>query len=378
MGRRLAFVMVSLLLVTAVVVVASGAAPDAPRNIYKLMGVFGQVVSMVRSSYVDEVSVERIELGATTGLVEAADPGGSYVPDHFAPAFEAARTRALPPFGLVLGKRASYPFILQVVEGSPAAAAGLLPGQLLERVAGQAVRARPLWRTLVLLDQAERGSGRVELNVVDARFGREQQKVGLESAPYSLPRPTATPHGETPVVRIPVLSAVAAAEVEELLRPFGAAPGIVVDLRGIALGSAVDAVKVAAILAGGTVELQTQRRGEGGGVVRAGAKERAWKVVVCIDLTTGQAAEVLALALRSRGATLVGEETYGDTAVRSSIAADGGKVWLAREWFSAPDGTPVLGHGVKPDEVVRGRGDGDPVLQRALEIAREARPAKAA
>ncbi len=377
MGRRLAFVLVSFLLVTAVVVVASGAAPEASRNLYKLMGVLGQVVSLVRSSYVDEVSVERIELGATTGLVEAADPGGSWVPDDLAPAFEAVRTRPLPPFGLVLGKRASYPFILQVIEGSPAAAAGLLPGQLVERIGGEPVRARPLWRALVLLDHAERVTGGVELNVVDARFGGER-KVRLGKAPYALPGPGVTVHGQTPVIRIPILSAAAATAVEELLRPFVGTESVVVDLRGTALGSPADAVKVAAVVAGGAVELQVQRRAGANGVLRARGGERGWKVVACIDPTTGQAAEVLALALRSRGAALVGGETYGDTATRRPIAADAGKVWLAEEWFAAGDGTAILGQGIKPDEVVRGRADSDPVLQRALEIARGARPAKAA
>ncbi len=377
MRRRLAFVIVSMLLVTAVVVVASGAAPDAPRSVFKLMGVLGQVVSLVRSSYVDEVPVDRIELGATTRLVEAADPGGAWVPDDAAADFEAARARALPPFGLVLGKRASYPFVLQVIEGSPAAAAGLVPGQLVERIGGEPVRARPLWRALVLLDQAESRDGHVELNVVDARLEGERT-VRLERAAFPLPPPAVVSHDDVPVLRIPVLSPAAVEAAEAALRPFTAAPSVVVDLRGAALGSAADAVRLAAIVAGGTVELQAQRRAAAGGTVRARGGERSWRVVACVDPTTGHAAEVLALALRSRGAVLVGGETYGDTATRRPVASAGGRVWLAEEWFSTSDGTAVLGQGVKPDEVVRGRAEADPVLLRALEIARGARPAKAA
>lgn len=377
MRGRLAFVLISMLLVTAVVVVASGAAPDAPRSVYKLMGVLGQVVSLVRSSYVDEVAVDRIELGATTGLVEAADPGGSWVPEEYAVAFEAALTRALPPFGVVLGKRSSYPFVLQVVEGSPAAAAGLVPGQLVERIGGEPVRARPLWRALVLLDQAERGDGRVELNVVDARLEGERT-LALERAAFQVPGPSVVVHRDVPVLRIPVLSSAAASAVAEVMRPHGAAASVIVDLRGTAIGSPADAVTLAAVLAGGTVELRAQRRAGEGDVVRWRGAERSWKVVACVDPTTGHAAEVLALALRSRGAVLVGGETYGDTAARRPITSEGGKVWLAEQWFSTPDGSAILGQGLKPDEVVRGRTETDPILLRALEIASGARPAKAA
>ncbi len=366
-----------MLLVTAVVVVASGAAPDAPRSIFKLMGVLGQVVSLVRSSYVDEVPIDRIELGATTGLVEAADPGGAWVPEDATADFQAVRTRALPPFGLVLGKRASYPFVLQVVEGSPAALAGLQPGQLVERIGGTPVRARPLWRALVLLHQAESSDGHVELNVVDARLGGERT-LRLQRATFVLPPPTVVSHDELPVLRVPVLSPAAVTAAEERLRPYASAPAVVVDLRGTALGSTAEAVRLAAVVAGGTVELQAQRRSAVGSTHRARGAERPWRVVACVDGTTAHAAEVLALALRSRGAVLVGGETYGDTAARRTIAAEGGKVWLAEEWFAASDGTAILGQGVKPDEIVRDRADTDPVLLRALEIARGARPAKAA
>lgn len=377
MRRRLAFVSFSMLLVTAVVVVASGAAPDAPRSVYKLMGMFGQVVSLVRGSYVDEVPVDRLELGATTGLVEAADPGGAWVPDDAAADFEAVRARALPPFGLVLGKRASYPFVLQVIDGSPAAAAGVTPGQLVERIGGELVRARPLWRAQVLLGQAESQPGEVELNVVDARLEGER-KVVLERGPVSPPKPTVVDHDGVPVLRVSVLSSAAVEAAEAELRPFANAPALVVDLRGTALGTSTEAVRLAAVLTGGTVELRAQRRGAAGRTVRARGKERSWRVVACVDPTTAHAAEVLALALRSRGAVLVGGETYGDTATRRQVASDGGKAWLAEEWFATADGAALLGEGVKPDEVVRERAEADLVLQRALEIARGARPAKAA
>lgn len=377
MGGRLGFVAVSVLLVTAVVVVASGAAPEAPRSVYKLMAIFGQAVSLIRSSYVDEVPIERIELGAMTGLVEAADPGGAWVPNEQAAEWEALRSRGLPPFGVVLGKRASYPFVLQVLEGSPGAAAGLTPGLLVERVGGELVRARPLWRAQALLDLAERGAGNVELNVVDPRQGSERQ-VRLERRPFPLPQPVVEQREGVPVVRLPLLTGAALAPLEEALRPFAGAAAVVVDLRGTAVGGPAEAVKVAAALAGGSVELRTARRSGTGEVVKARAGERGWRVVVCVDPTTAHAAEVLALALRSRGAVLVGGETYGDTGRRRPFAAEGGKVWLAEEWFVAPDGTALLGQGLRPDEAVRGRVDADPILQRALELARAPRAAKAA
>ena len=89
-------------------------------------------------------------------------------------------------------------------------------------------------------------------------------------------------------------------------------------------------------------------------------------------------AELLASALKARGATLVGSESYGDTGQRRAIKGSGGEVWLAREWGLGPDGKPILGNGLKPDERVRPRQGADAVLERALELAGGADAAKQA
>jgi C-terminal processing protease CtpA/Prc len=89
-----------------------------------------------------------------------------------------------------------------------------------------------------------------------------------------------------------------------------------------------------------------------------------------VDAATAGPGEVLALGLKSRGATLVGGESFGDTGERKVVHASGGDLWLADRWCVRPDGKPLLGNGLKPDEPVRYRKDVDAVLDRALELAR--------
>jgi C-terminal processing protease CtpA/Prc len=88
-----------------------------------------------------------------------------------------------------------------------------------------------------------------------------------------------------------------------------------------------------------------------------------------VDGTTGGAAELLAVALKAQGATLVGGDSYGDTGQRRALRGAGGEVWLATTWGLGPDGKPLLGTGVKPDERVRPHKGGDAALERALELA---------
>ena len=367
---------VSLVALAIVVAVAAGGADAVNRGLYRLVGLVGQIVALVRSSYVEEVGVERLELGALAGMVDAADPGGAWVPAEHAGTFAAISARSEPPYGMVLGRRSSYPYVIEVVPGSAAAAAGLKAGEYIERIGTEPVRARPLWLALVLLDRAERAGEGVGIDVID-RAADEKRQVALGRTGAANLAPVLTNEGGVPLLRLPAVTPWAVARLDSLL---GSGPRemLIVDLRGSGLGVPDAAVEAAAIIAGGDVEAPRVHRGGDAKPLRASRPLRQRAVVVCIDATTAGAAEVLASTLKRRGATLVGTESYGDTGVRRARAVAGGQLWLAADWFLGPDGKPLLGTGLSPDEIVRPRREGDAVLERALELSRAQSVPKAA
>ncbi len=367
MRQRWLFLAVSVVLIFGVVLLASGAVGGVGHGMYRLVGIFGQVVSLVRSSYVEEVPIEKLEMGAMSGLVEAADPGGFFVPDADIAEYESVRNRPLPAFGLVLGVRSSYPFVLQVLPGSPADKAGILPGELVESIGREPVRARPLWRALTLLNAAER-RGQVTMDVIDRQLSGKRP-VTVRAADVAAPAASVALHDGVPVARPAVVDPQGAERIAEGLKTHERAPGVVVDLRGVALGSADGAVRIAAELAGGDLQLRMVQKDGKDEVLRAKGAARSWKVVVCLDATTAGPAELLAAALKAAGATLVGSDSYGDTGLRRPIRGAGGEAWMAGAWGVGPDGKPLLGAGLKPDERVRPRKGADAVLERALELA---------
>lgn len=364
------FLVVSISLLIVVTAFAVGAGDVLTKGTYKLVGVFAQVVSMVRSSYVEDVGVEDLETGAMAGLVEAADPGGSYFPEDQKALYEKAISRDLPPYGLVLGSRSSYPFVVQVLAGSPAAKAGIEPGELIESINSKPVRARPGWVALLLLDASEHKGEEVSLAVIDRRLNGKRL-VKVKASPIAMPLPQVEVKGTVPIVSLANVDGSARTGLETALIPHETAPAIVVDLRGIGIGNPKGAAELAVALAGGESSVKIAHKGLADEIIRAKGAERTWRVIVCIDHTSRGASELLAVALKARGATLVGTETYGDTGLRKGVKGAGGEVWIAQAWGLDGQGKPILGKGVAPDEVVRGRQGADGVMERALELARE-------
>ncbi len=377
MKARVVFLVCSMVLLVGVVVVGAGVVAPVGQGLYRLSGLFGEILALVRTNYVDELTYDRLELGALTGMVEAADPGGSFVPQEWLAGFKKVQERAAPAFGLVLGKRSSYPTVLQVIPGSPAAAAGILPGELIERVGGDAVRARPLWLAEVLLDKAESTGSEITLDVID-RYLSGKRAVTLSGRIAAVPPPSVELRDGTALVRLEEVTPAAAKALAEQLGSAVSVTALVVDLRGVALGSPQGAAELAAVLSGGRAEVKLADREGKERVLSAIGPERTWPVLACVDTTTAGPAELLALALKARGARLVGGPTYGDTGQRRSQHGPGGELWLATSWAVAPDGTVLLGDGLKPDESVTPGRTGDAILDRALELARGKAVPKAA
>lgn len=341
---------------------------------YKLVGLFSQVVAMVRSNYVDEVPLAKLEEGALAGLVAAADPQGTWVPSQLWDDFQAYSRHPLPPFGLVLGMQSTYPVVLEVIPDSAAARAGILPGELIERVGDQPVRARPFWRVVIALEHAFKRGEALQLDVI-ARDLSEKRTVRLEGRQEGNPGPKVENHGDVTLVRIPVLGVFQAAQLGSLLPTSGP---VVIDLRGTVLGEPQGVVDVAALLLGGDAQLALKARSGEVVAVKASRPQAKRKVVVCVDHTTARAGEWLAYTLSQRGAPLVGVDTFGDAGWREAVPVADGKLWVVQKVLYNADREPLLGKGLKPTVQVRPQEGRDPILEKALELARGEESSQAA
>jgi C-terminal processing protease CtpA/Prc len=93
--------------------------------------------------------------------------------------------------------------------------------------------------------------------------------------------------------------------------------------------------------------------------------------VVLVGTHTAGVGEILAAALQGAGAVVVGQSTVGYAPYMSLVQDGDVAIWMPVGQWLRPDDETIDGKGIEPDEVVEQLdpdADGDPVLERALEI----------
>jgi carboxyl-terminal processing protease len=370
-------------------------------------------------------TVERQTLieGAIRGMVEAVgDPYSSYLsPDDFrgtlddiSGTFEgigaeigavdaAGRTADCATFG-----PDCHLVVIAPIEGSPAEAAGLKPGDVITAVDGSTLDG-------LTPDEARdrvRGKAGSEVKLHIQRFAAP---VAASAAPASSPVPggSAAPQsspaprelleeldvtivrakvqrrevssrelagGTVGYVRLSGFSDAGADELEKAIKAHldKGIKKIVFDLRGNPGGFLTAARKVAGeFIASGPIFWEQDAKGgqvetdaEAGGV----ATDPSIQVVVLMDRGSASASEIVAGALQDRGrAQLIGETSFGKGTVQEWIELGelGGVKLTVWKWLT-PDKRWIHKIGLTPDIAVTVPADNppgvDPVLNKALDV----------
>lgn len=189
---------------------------------------------------------------------------------------------------------------------SPAARAGLAPGDLLIAIDGQPLSDLPFSEVLKLLRIPPGRSIALAL-----QHEGSPRAVTLSPVPLrAVQAVEGLPQGDTLTLRLTRFSDSSATAVQALLTELKPAR-VIVDLRGNPGGGLEAALTIAAALSGpGAVAQVTLREGEEPLEAR-GPRLFQGPLEVWVDGGTASAAELLALALADRGAVLKGTKTYG-------------------------------------------------------------------
>lgn len=354
MNRKLQFfiTVMSLCLVGVLLLGAVNKSTSSPEETYRHIGVFTEVLSKIKSEYVEEPDMKNVTLGALNGLLESLDPYASYLSADQYKQYQKAKSEAKGWTGLILAKRFGYIAIVDSVPGSPADKLGLATGDMIETIQGVNTRDMPLaYAEMMLL--GEPGTS-VELGVLRFR-NPEPQKMAIVRGPVQWPAVSSKLLPDSiGLVTVPTLEAKRLADVAAAVQALEkqGAKKLILDLRNCSTGAPEEGIALANLFVpSGRLAFAVGQK-----VARQDFDAVAAKAITQLPLTvatnrgTAGAAEIAAAALYDlKRAELVGERTYGDAAIRKPVVMDdGAAVILSVAKFHNGNGKAIQDTGVMP------------------------------
>lgn len=329
----------------------------SPEDTYKHLAVYTEVLSRIKSDYVEEPNMKSVTLGALNGLLESIDPYASYLNADQYKQWLQSKDQHKADVGLVLSKKFGYVGIIDSIPGSPAAKAGLTTTDVIESINGIATRDMPLAFAQLLLE-GDAGST-VELGVL--RFRKpEPQKLTLTRVMIQYPAVTDKMLPD----QIGLITAASllddrvkeiSTDVQDLQKQ--GAKQFILDLRHCATGGPEAGEQLANLfLDKGLITYSEGQKVERHDVNAEPAKDVTHlPVAVIVDRGTANGAEIAAAALLDdKRAQVIGERTYGDASVRKAITMDDGSaVILSVAKYYSPSGKAIQDVQVTPSVPVQ-------------------------
>jgi carboxyl-terminal processing protease len=328
-------------------------------NVYEELNLFDQAFERIRQDAVDPVSDAKLIGAAIAGMLSGLDPHSSFIDEA---AFKASQTPAndeVATLGLAVTIQSGQLQVISPEDGSPAARAGIRPGDVIFTIDKEPVYDL----TLGEAERKLRGPADSEVQLT-LRHGAEKPiDLTLKREAYQLHTVVGRVEaGNIGYLRIAGFDggtqAALAAAVQDLRQRIGSRlSGFILDLRNNPGGVFDAAVAVAdAFIDKGDIVVVKGRKPASVKRISAtpGDLAKGLPLVALVNGGTAREAELVAGALQdNHRAVLLGSKTFGESSIVSLIPlSEGGAIRLTTARFTTPLGREIQGKGLDPDLAV--------------------------
>lgn len=348
--------------------------PAAQANVvYEKLKIFGDVLSAVQTSYVEEPDMDQLVEGAIKGMLQNLDPHSSYLTPDMLKQVEVETKGVFGGLGIEIGIKEGILTIIAPIEDTPADRAGLLAGDKIVKIEDDPTK------DMTVMDAVKRlrGEPGTKVKIWVAREGVR------ELLPYTITRDiikiksvkTKDLGDGIGYVKLLQFQQDSTAELENAIRERKKGKegvrGLVLDLRNNPGGLLDQAVKVADKFIGSGLIVYTDGRLEAQKYKYSAHKEGTYgdfPMVVLVNAGSASASEIVAGALQDHGrAIILGTRTFGKGSVQTILPLeDGSALRLTTARYYTPNGRSIQAKGIEPDIVVRGSRDGRPGHPNAI------------
>jgi carboxyl-terminal processing protease len=335
---------------------ATAAEPD---KTYDKLDVFAQVLQYLQNGYVEDVDNGRLVYGAIRGMLKTLDPHTTFMSPTEFKSMQEDTSGNFGGVGVDLELRNGALTVVTPLDGSPAALAGIRPGDRILKIDGYSVadmdpdeassRIKGIPGTKVVLT-IDRDDDENPKDIILIR-----QRIHSNPVDKSLPLPGFG------VVRIRAFQErtdrfLADALTELKKKSGGELKGLVLDLRNNPGGLLEQAVRVADRFIEEGVIVQTKGRGPRAEkeLAHKQGTEPPYPMVCLVNGGSASASEIVAGALQDHGrALLMGSRSFGKGSVQTVLPLKDGsglKMTIAR--YYTPGNRSIQEQGIQPDVVV--------------------------
>ena len=336
-----------------------GAATSNSTETYKQLNLFGEVFERVRAEYVDDVNDDSLVESAINGMLTSLDPHSNYLNTKNFNDMKVQTRGEFGGLGIEVSMENGLVKVVSPIDDTPAARAGLKPGDLITHLDGDPVQGMTLPEAV----EKMRGPVSSEIKLTIRREGRDPFDVKLIRATIKIQSVRSHLEGDNiAYIRITTFNEQTDVGLNNAMKNLKQQAGskllgVVLDLRNDPGGLLDQAVAVAdAFLDKGEIVSTRGRRSEDAQRynARPGDIAAGLPVAVLINGGSASASEIVAGALQDHHrAILLGTRSFGKGSVQTIIPLPGhGAMRLTTARYYTPSGRSIQAKGIDPDIVV--------------------------
>jgi carboxyl-terminal processing protease len=325
---------------------------------YRQLDLFGTVFERVRADYVEEVSDEQLVEAAINGMLSHLDPHSSYLD---AKAYRDMQVQTRGEFGglgIEVTMENGLVKVVSPIDDTPAARAGVKPGDYITHIDGQPVLG------LSLADAVEKMRGRIgtKIKVTIRRPNSEPLELTLTRDVIKIQSVRSRIEGDIGYIRVTSFNERADVGVKQALEQFKQQlgkrwKGVILDLRNNPGGLLEQAVAISDIFLDKGEIVSTRGRNPESAQrwnAKKGDLAEGLPMIVLINGGSASASEIVAGALQDhRRAIMLGTRSFGKGSVQTIIPLAGhGAMRLTTARYYTPSGASIQAKGIEPDIVV--------------------------
>jgi len=354
--KKISIIIITGILISSFYFAFSQQAGIDAAKLYKQVELFADAISLINLNYIDVIKPRELMYGALRGMLASLDDYSSFLdPDSYKELRIDTEGR-FGGLGIEISMKGGILTIISPIDGTPAAKAGLRPGDVIVKIDGEPTKDIQLHETVKKL------RGKPGTSVTLSIWRQEKEvlfdvEITREIIEIKSIKEARILDGGVGYIKIVEFQEMTAKDMEKALKEILSknSKGLILDLRnnpGGLLDSAVDVSEI--FLPKGELIVSTKGRNPKDDKEYRSSRNTPYQkmdLIVLVNEGSASASEIIAGAVKdNKRGLIVGEKTFGKGSVQTVIPLkDKSAIRITTAKYFTPGNYSITDIGIMPD-----------------------------